>query len=235
MYTLANPKRFLRITERVFPLVFLLTFPLLGLGLYWGLFVSPPDYQQGHAARIMYIHVPAAWMALGIYTFMSLSSFSFLVWKHPLSALFSQAAAPIGACFTLICLCTGSLWGKPMWGTWWVWDARLTSVLILLFLYIGYIVFIQAFENPEKGEKIGAYLNLVGFINIPLIKFSVEWWNTLHQPGSFFKVTGSTVHESMWPPLIFMVGAYGCYFLSVFIVRLRTAMIQRKLWISRQF
>lgn len=229
----ANPNRFLKLTDKLFPVTFLLMFPLLGLGLYWGLFVSPPDYQQGDAARIMYVHVPSAWMALGIYFFMGLNSLSFIVWRHPIAVLAARSAAPIGACFTLICLLTGAIWGKPMWGAWWVWDARLTTVLILFFLYLGYSILINAFEDPAQGEKMASYLNIIGLVNLPLIKFSVNWWNTLHQPASIMKLSSSSIHSSMLLPLFLMFSAYMCYFLTVLIVRLRIKVIQRKLWIHQ--
>lgn len=233
LHVFANPNRFMKITDRIFPVSFITMLLLFGLGLYWGLFVAPPDYQQGETARIMYVHVPAAWMSLGIYSFMTAASVSYLIWKHPMAALSARSAAPIGTCFTLICLITGSIWGKPMWGTWWVWDARLTTVLILFFLYLGYSGLIRGFDDPARGEKMASYLNIIGFANIPLIKWSVEWWNTLHQPASIFKKSGPAIHSSMLTPLFLMAAAYLCYFLTVLIVRLRTKVIQRKLWISQ--
>lgn len=231
IHAFANPSRFLKLTNKIFPVTFLFTFLFMGLGIYWSLFVAPPDDQQGEAVRMMYFHVPAAWMSMGIYTLMTLCGLSFIIWKHPLAVLTARAAAPIGACFTLICLITGSLWGKPTWGAWWVWDARLTSVLILFFLYIGYSVLINSFDDPEKAEKAASYFNLIGFINVPLIKWSVTWWNTLHQPASLMKLSSPSIDSSMLTPLLVMAAAYGFYFLSVLIVRLRAKVIQRKRWV----
>ena len=153
MHRFANPNRFLKIADRVMPWAVGLMILAFGSGLYLAIFVSPPDYQQGETVRIMYIHVPAAWMALFTYTTMAIASAAALIWKHPLAVLSAKAAAPIGAGFTIICLATGSLWGKPMWGTWWVWDARLTSVLVLLFLYLGYMALVNAFDNPERDRR----------------------------------------------------------------------------------
>lgn len=229
----ANPKAFMNLTNRIFPWSFLLTFMFLGFGLYWSFFVAPSDYQQGDAYRIMFVHVPASWMALGVYTFMAASSLVFLVWRHTLASLLAQSAAPIGACFTAISLITGSIWGKPMWGTWWVWDARLTSVLILFFLYVGYMALTEAYEESQSGEKVSAYLCLVGWLNIPLIKFSVEWWNTLHQPASFLRNGASSIHSSMLAPLFLMFAAYVMYFITVLIMRVRGTVDARRLLVLR--
>ena len=183
LHRFANPSRFLRLSRRLTPWLAVLTVGCLGAGLYIGLFVAPPDYQQGESVRIMYVHVPAAWMALFVYACMPPPSVASLVWRHPLADLIAQAAAPVGAGFTAVALVTGSLWGQPMWGTWWVWDARLTSVLILFFLYLGHIALMNAFDDPTRGERAAAILALVGVVNMPIIKFSVDWWNTLHQGG----------------------------------------------------
>ena len=152
------------------------------------LFASPPDYQQGESVRIMYVHVPAAWMALFCYTNMAIAAAVGLIWKHPVADLAAKATAPIGACFTFLALLTGSLWGKPMWGTWWVWDARLTSMLVLFFLYLGYMALHNAFDDPARGVRASSILALVGFVNVPIIKFSVDWWYTLHQPASIVRM-----------------------------------------------
>src|ERR1019366_7499754 len=163
-------------------------------------FASPPDYQQGETVRIMYIHVPAAWLSMFGYGVMAVAAFGTLVWRHPLADVTARAAAPIGAAFTFLALVTGSLWGKPMWGTWWVWDARLTSELVLLLMYLGLIALWQAVEDPGRASRVAAVLTLVGSINLPIIKFSVDWWNTLHQGESIFRLDGSTIDASMlWP------------------------------------
>ena len=167
---------------------------LLLVGLWFSLYQSPIDYQQGNAVRIMYIHVPSAWMSMGIYSFIALSSFFGLIYGHITAFTLAKAAAPIGATFTAICLISGSAWGKPMWGTWWVWDARLTSVLILFFFYIGYIVFSKSFNAFSKGEKFSSILAIIGLVNLPIIKFSVDYWNTLHQPASISKFGAPSIH-----------------------------------------
>ena len=176
----------------------------------------------------MYIHVPSAWMALFVYALIAGASAIGLIFKHPLAFLFARAAAPIGASFTFICLLTGSLWGKPIWGVWWVWDARLTSVLILFFLYLGFIALIRAFENPVRGEISAAILSLVGIINLPIIKFSVDWWNTLHQPSSVVKFAGPAIHSSMLLPLLIMAFGFFLYFCVVLLLRMKTLMIMRR-------
>ena len=174
------------------------------IGLYYALVAAPPDYQQGEAYRIMFVHVPAAWMALMAYGMMAVASIVGIIWRHPLAEIAARAAAPIGAVFTLIALITGSVWGQAMWGTYWVWDARLTSVLILFFLYVGYIALHDAFDDPARGARAAAILCLVGSVNLPIIKFSVEWWNTLHQPASILRADGPAIHPSMLTPLLVM-------------------------------
>ena len=228
MHRFANPARFMRIAERLLPWVSGATGLTLIAGLYFGLFASPADYQQGETVRIMYVHVPAAWMALFIYTTMAVASVSYIVWKHPLADVAAQAAAPIGAGFTAMALITGSLWGQPMWGTWWVWDARLTSVLILFFLYLGYMALVNAFDDPERGSRAGAILALVGFINVPIIKFSVDWWNTLHQPASVVKMDGPAIDNSMLIPLLLMALGFKLYFLVVLVIRMRGELTARR-------
>jgi heme exporter protein C len=210
---------------------FILLFGTVSLiaGLIFALFLSPPDYQQGDAVRIMYVHVPSAWMALFIYSFIAVLSFGYLVWKNPLCYLIAKSAAPIGAYFTLICLVTGSIWGYPMWGTWWVWDARLTSVLILFFIYLGYLGLSGAFNSEEREAKSASVLALVGIINIPIIKYSVEWWNTLHQPASVFRITGPTIDNSMLLPLLLMAVAWMCIFAIVIFFKIKTAIYAKKL------
>src|SRR5512134_1401516 len=200
MQRFANPARFMRISARLTPWLAGATLLLLGFGLYLALIASPPDYQQGESVRIMYVHVPAAWMAMFCYAALAGASAIGLIWKHPVAGLAAKATAPIGASFTFLALVTGSLWGKPMWGTWWVWDARLTSVLILFFLYLGYMALQSAFDDPARGAKAAAIMALVGFVNVPIIKFSVDWWYTLHQPASVFRAGGPSIDASMlWP------------------------------------
>lgn len=229
MYHLANPNRFLRLSGTVLPWCAGATVLLLIAGLTLGLFVAPPDYRQGESVRIMYVHVPAAWMALLVYSSMAAASAVALIWKHPLADLTAKAAAPIGACFTFIALATGSLWGRPIWNTWWVWDARLTSMLILFFLYLGYIALSNAFEDPARGARAAAILALVGFVNVPIIHFSVEQWSTLHQQASVFRLDGPTIHSSMLVPLLLMALAFTGYFLTVLILRLRSEILARKI------
>ncbi len=224
----ANPKRFMDFSAKLLPWVWVLAAGLMATGLYMALFVAPPDYQQGETVRMMFIHVPAASMAQMVYMFMALASAIALIMKHPLADMAAKAAAPIGAAFTLLALITGSLWGKPMWGTWWVWDARLTSVLVLFFLYIGYMALWEAMEEPVKAAKAAAVLCLVGVVNIPVIKFSVEWWNTLHQPTSLVKIDGPSIHSSMLWPLAVMAAAYGLFFAALLILRMRTEILKRR-------
>ena len=221
LHQFANPIKFLRLADVVQPWFAGLTLLLIVTGLYFGLFLSPDDYQQGATVRIMYLHVPAAWMSLFCYSMLAIGSGVSLIWKHPLADIAARATAPIGACFTFLALGTGALWGKPMWGTWWVWDARLTSVLILLFLYLGYIALNNAFDDPERASKASAILALVGFVNVPIIKFSVDWWNTLHQPASVLKMGGPAIHSSMLIPLILMALAFKTYYIWVLLLRMR--------------
>ncbi|MEE9316900.1 MAG: heme ABC transporter permease [Rhodospirillales bacterium] len=225
----ANPARFLRLADAVQPWISGATVVLLAVGLYLGLIASPADYQQGETVRIMYVHVPAAWMALFCYSSLAGACAVALIWKHPLAELAAKATAPIGASFTFLALVTGSLWGKPMWGTWWVWDARLTSVLVLFFLYLGYIALNNAFDDPGRGSKASSILALVGFVNVPIIKFSVDWWNTLHQPSSVIKMGGPAIHPSMLAPLLLMGLGFTAFFLWVLLVRIRSEMTLGKI------
>ena len=217
------------LASSLLPLAAFLALVLISAGLYKALLDSPPDYQQGETVRIMYIHVPAAWMALFIYASMAAAALTGLVWKHVVAELYAKAAAPLGAIFTLICLVTGSLWGRPMWGTWWVWDARLTSVLILFFLYLGYMALSDAFEDEQRGIDAGAGLLLIGAVNIPIIKFSVDWWNTLHQPASLMRLEGPAIDGSMLVPLFLMAGGFMALFTALVLLRLRTEMGLRRL------
>jgi heme exporter protein C len=229
MHRFASPTFFMRYSAAILPWAVRLTAGLIAIGLYLALFVAPPDYQQGESVRIMFVHVPSAWMALFVYTGMAAASAMALIWKHPLSDIAARASAPIGACFTFMALVTGSLWGKPMWGTWWVWDARLTSMLVLLFLYLGYMALADAFDDPARGAKAAAILALVGFVNVPIIKFSVDWWNTLHQPASVIKMGGPAIHLSMLAPLLIMVAGFTSFYVAVLIMRMRTEIVGAKL------
>ena len=229
MHRFANPARFMRIAEPILPWTSLGALATILLALYFGIFDSPADYQQGETVRIMYVHVPAAWMALFAYTVMALASGSFLIWKHPLADLSAQAAAPIGAGFTAIALVTGALWGQPMWGTWWVWDARLASVLILFFLYLGYMALVNGFDDPERGSRMGAILALVGFVNVPIIKFSVDWWNTLHQPASISRLDAPAIDTSMLIPLLLMAIGFKLFFISILILRIKIHLLKKRI------
>ena len=202
---------------------------LLLVGLWFSLYQSPIDYQQGNAVRIMYIHVPSAWMSMGIYSFIALSSFFGLIYGHITAFTLAKAAAPIGATFTAICLISGSAWGKPMWGTWWVWDARLTSVLILFFFYIGYIVFSKSFNEFSKGEKFSSILAIIGLVNLPIIKFSVDYWNTLHQPASISKFGAPSIHIDMLIPLLIMFLAFIFIFIHLLMIRFQLELNNRRL------
>jgi heme exporter protein C len=225
---LANPARFTRLSATALPWCGWTAVAVLAVGLYWSLMVAPPDYQQGETVRIMYIHVPAAWMALSVYLFVAVASAVALVWRHPLAEIAARAAAPVGAAFTFICLVTGSLWGRPMWGIWWVWDARLTSVLILFFLYLGYIALVNAFDDPSRGGRAGSVLALVGVVNLPIIKFSVDWWNTLHQPASVVRMGGPRIDIAMLVPLLIMATGFSLLFLALLMLRMRTELNERK-------
>src|SRR3954463_1401586 len=224
----ANPARFMRASGKALPWLGAATAFVLMAGLFWSLVVAPPDYQQGETVRIMFIHVPSAWMALSVYLFIAISSAVALVWRHPLAEIAGQAAAPIGAGFTLVCLATGSLWGRPMWGAWWVWDARLTSVLVLFFLYLGYIALVNAFDDASRGARAGSLLALVGVVNLPIIKFSVDWWNTLHQPASVIRMGRPAIDASMLIPLLIMAVAFMLLFAMLLLLRMRTALNERK-------
>lgn len=228
LHRFANPTRFLRFANAVLPWCTWTSVALITAGIYFSFAASPADYQQGQTVRIMYVHVPAAWMAMFAYAFIVIASATGLIWKHPIAHISATAAAPVGACFTLVCLVTGSFWGKPMWGTWWVWDARLTSVLVLFFIYVGYIALANAFENPSRGEKSAAVLALIGSAVLPVIKFSVDWWNTLHQPASVMKMDLPSIHLSMLIPLLLMAFGFVTLFFAVVIVRTRTELASRR-------
>lgn len=229
MHKYFNPGKFTRMADKILPVTAVVTIIALAAGLYYALIASPADYQQGEAVRIMYIHVPSAWMALGVYSFIAATCAASFIWKNPLSDMIAISAAPIGAGFTLICLITGSLWGKPVWGTWWVWDARLTSVLILFFFYIGYMALYHAYDDREKAGKFSGILALVGFVNVPIVKFSVDWWNTLHQPASIMRKGGISIDASMMTPLMLMFLGFICFFVTLLLIRTKTEIMLRKI------
>lgn len=227
MFAYANPKRFMDLSGRVLPWLASATAVLFAIGLYLS-FTAPPDYQQGDTVRIMFIHVPAAWVAMMAYGFMALASLVGLVNRHPLADVAAKQTAPLGALFTALALITGSLWGRPMWGTYWVWDGRLTSFLLLLFLYLGYIALWNAIENEVRAAKAAAILALIGVVNLPIIEFSVQWWTTLHQGESIFREGGPLISAVFLWPLFVMAAAYTLLFFTLLIVRMRTDILERR-------
>jgi heme exporter protein C len=228
MHRFANPGRFLRLADRIMPWLALATAIAFAAGLYFALWASPPDYQQGETVRIMYIHVPCAWIAMFAYCWLGAASAASLIWRHPLADVAAEAASPIGAGFTLLALVSGSLWGRPMWGTYWVWDARLTSFLLLLFLYLGHFALLHAFDDRQRGRRSAAVLGVVGLINLPVIKWSVDWWNTLHQPASVFRVDGPTIDPSMLRPLLLMALACQLYFFLAVFMRMKAMLLEAR-------
>ncbi len=227
MYVLANPQNFMRLSGRVLPWLAGLSGLTLAVGLTLAM-LAPPDYQQGDTVKIMFIHVPAAWTASLAYCVMTASALGTLVWRHPLAEAAQKAAAPLGAAFTFICLVTGSLWGKPMWGTYWVWDARLTSVLVLFIMYLGLLALWNTIEEPGRAARAASVLTLVGFVNIPIVKFSVDWWNTLHQPASVFRLGGPTIDSSLLIPLLVMAVGFTLIFATLHIMSIRNEVLRRK-------
>jgi heme exporter protein C len=225
---LANPTRFMALSKLLLPWLVSLAGVLLAIGLYLAFVVAPPDYQQGHTVKIMFVHVPSAWLAMLGYGVIALSSFGLLVFRHPLADVSAKAAAPIGATFTLLALLTGSLWGKPMWGTYWVWDARLTSVLILFFLYLGLIALRSSIEDELLAGKLTAVLGLVGVVILPVIKFSVDWWNTLHQPASVLRIGGPTIHVTLLLPLLVMAAGFMTLFVALHLKAMRNEILRRR-------
>ena len=225
----ANPSRFVRITNILVPWLIVAVGMLFILGLYLGLLKSPDDVVQGSAVRIMYIHVPSAWLSIFSYLLLAICSLFFIVWRHPLADILSRSIAPVGALFSLLTLLTGSIWGKPMWGTWWVWDARLTSMLILFLLFMGYIALSNAFEKSERGSRPAALLAIAGSINLPVVKFSVDWWSTLHQPASMMRTGGISIDSSMLLPLVIMFLAFQLFFILIIIFRSHSILIERKI------
>src|SRR4051812_7301901 len=225
---LANPSVFLRWSGAALPFLAAAAAVLLAVGLSMAWFLAPADYQQGETVRIMFLHVPAAWLALGFYAIMTASALGTLVWRHPLADVSQKAAAPIGAGFALICLVTGALWGKPMWGAYWVWDARLTSVLVLFLMYCGILALWRTIEDPSRAARAVSILTLVGSVNLPIIKFSVDWWNTLHQPASVLRPGGPAIHPSMLYPLLVMAAAFTLIAVTLHLAGMRTEILLRR-------
>jgi len=224
----ANPERFDRLARTLLPWTIGLTAALFAVGIPWALVFSPPDYQQSETVRIMYVHVPAAWLAMFAYAALGASSFVYFIWRHNLADLAARAIAPVGAAFAFLCLATGALWGQPMWGAWWVWDARLTSMLVLFLLFLGYLALRAAVEDEKTGARLAAVLAMAGLINLPIIKFSVDWWNSLHQPASVFRFDGPTIHASKLWPLSFMALAYTALFAVLVMSGVRTLIRERR-------
>ena len=224
---LANPTRFLNLTARILPWLAALTAILLLVGLTQSA-MAPDDYQQGATVKIMFIHVPNAWLSMFVWGVMSLAALGTLVWRHPLADVAAKAAAPIGGAFTFLCLVTGALWGRPMWGTYWVWDARLTSVLILFLMYLGVIALWRTVEDPSRAARAAAILTLVGTINLPIIKFSVDWWNTLHQPASVIKLGGPSIYPTILVPLMVMALAFTLLFVTLHVAAMGNEILRRR-------
>lgn len=226
MFGLANPTKFMRFSSILLPFLVVSTLGLLIWGMYM-VFNAPDDYLQGPLARILYVHAPSGYMAQAAYIFMALANFTGYIWRHPLADMAAKNAAPIGAVFAILTLITGMLWGKPAWGTWWVWDARLTSVLVLFIMYLGYMAIWQVIEDQVKAARVATIVAAVGLINIPIIKFSVEWWNTLHQPASI-TTSGSAIHPSMLTALLVMFAAFTLIFVTLLFISIRTEINSRR-------
>ena len=225
---LANPTRFMSLSAALLPWIGGFAAALIAIGLYLAFFSAPPDYQQGETVKIMFIHVPSAWLAMGGYLLVALSSFGLLVFRHPLADVSAKAAVPLGAAFTFLALVTGALWGRPMWGAYWVWDARLTSVLILFFLYLGLMALRSSLEDEALAGKLTAILSLVGVVILPIIKFSVDWWNTLHQPASVLRVGGPSIHSSILVPLLVMAVGFTFAFVAMHLMAMRNEILRRR-------
>jgi heme exporter protein C len=224
---LANPSRFLSLANRVIPWLGGLTVIAFAFGLNLAM-GAPDDYQQGATVKIMFLHVPSAWLGMLAWGVMSIAALGTLVWRHPLADVAAKAAAPIGAAFTLLCLITGSLWGRPEWGTYWVWDARLTSELVLFLLYLGVIAVWRTVEDPSRAARAAAILTLVGAIDLPIIKFSVDWWNTLHQSASVFRMGGPTIYPTILIPLLVMTLAFTLLFVTLHLAAMRNEILRRR-------
>lgn len=225
---LANPERFMKFSKIATPIFGVLAFLSLAIGLVWSLVYAPADYQQSEVARIMFIHVPSAWISVMAYSTMAVGSIIYLVWRHNVADVAAQAAAQIGVVFTATCLITGSIWGRPTWGTWWEWDGRLTSVLVLFFIYLGYIALRSAINDYQKSAQAGAILCLVGSVNIPIIRYSVVWWNTLHQPAAIIRKGGPSIHPDLLYPLLIMGVAFSLLFGTLLLVKMRALIFENR-------
>jgi heme exporter protein C len=228
MHGYANPARFLTLARPLTAATLVLGLLLTAAGLYWGVVLAPADYLQGESVRIMYVHVPTAWLSLGGYLGLGLTGVAILVWKHPLAEVALTALAPVGAVYAAVCLATGSIWGRPTWGTWWVWDGRLTSMLVLFFLYLGVIALARAFDEPSRGARAAAVLAIFGLINLPIVKFSVEWWNTLHQPASI-TLQGSSIDAAMLYPLLVSALGLALLFAAAVLMRMRAGIARQRI------
>jgi len=224
---LANPSRFLRIANLAIPWLGGATVIVFAYAIYRAM-LAPDDYQQGATVKIMFLHVPSAWLGMLCWGLMTVAALGTLVWRHPLADVTAKAAAPLGAAFTLLCLVTGSLWGRPEWGTYWVWDARLTSELILFLLYLGVIALWRTVEDPSRAARAVAILTLVGAVDLPIIKFSVDWWNTLHQGTSVFRLGGSTIDSTILVPLLLMAAAFTLLFVTLLLAAMRNEILRRR-------
>ena len=229
LHRFANPGRFLRLSARVSPWLWGAAALLLAVGVPWALVFSPPDWQQGETVRIMYVHVPMAWLSMAGYVALAVASATALIWRHPLADLFAREISPVGAAVTALCLATGSLWGRPMWGTWWVWDARLTSVLVLFFLWVGHAALVRAFDDEERGARAGAILAVIGAINVPVVKFSVDFFNTLHQPASVARLGGPSLHVDILYPLLVCAVGFSLLFAALVLTRTRAAVMEKRI------
>ncbi len=228
MHRFANPARFLKLARPLTAVAFWLGLALAAGALWWGVFHAPPDYLQGESVRIMYLHVPTAWISMGSYLGLGITGITILVWKHPLAEVALEALAPVGAVYASVCLLTGSIWGRPTWGTYWVWDGRLTSMLVLFFLFLGVVALAGAFDDRSRGARAGAVLAIVGLVNLPIIKFSVEWWNTLHQPASI-TLKGSSIHPDMLYPLLTSAAGLGLLMASAVLMRMRAIIAEQRI------
>jgi heme exporter protein C len=229
-----SPPWFYAFAGKLIPWLWAVFLTLTAIGLYLGLVKAPPDYQQGESVRIMYLHVPAAWLSMMIFGLMAVMGFIALVWRIRIMEILTISSAPVGAAFTIVALLTGSLWGRPTWGTYWVWDARLTSELVLLFLYFGVIALYNAYDEPRKAARAASLMSIVGAVNLPIIHYSVQWWNTLHQ-GSSFGSEGSGIHPSMLWPLLIMAIAFKFYYGANLLSRARVLLLKqdhRKRWVQ---
>ena len=223
-----EPNKIFSITSKAPKYVLIVFIIIISIGLVEALFISPEDYIQSHSVRIMYVHVPSAWIALGTFSIIAILSFVIIIFKNKSFILIAKSLAPSGLAFNIIALVTGSIWGKPTWGTWWAWDARITSMLILAFFYLMYLIAWRIYEDKEQVFKVTSIITILGIINVPIIKYSVDWWNTLHQPASINILSKSTIHSSMLVPLLIMTAAFALFSLLIFLMKYNTELIKIK-------